>query len=404
MKLKNLFILLLIFKFRRFFILLAAAGAGALIHYIRYPDGIPINRDPYAPEQQAEESQQPQSGGGDVYSSVAGKGSLYETLQNAREGAKTGKEYTGRDYGSSIVATKKPSQQQYNNNYGGTNFSGGIGKVGSANSGPYAGSYGNPYAKEQGSSDDLALLQAAAKGDKANVDRRLSAGAKIDSRDSERRTPLMYASANGFEEIIDRLIAAGANPNFKDRAGNNAYDYAAGRGLVETVQYLLDRTRAKDDRHYIEYAQTIRAVYAGDPSILPAGNGKLASVNRINPDGQAPLHIAAGNGSIDLIKVLVKRGAEVNLANKDEQTPLHWAAWNNQPNTAEALLQEGACVFQGEAAGNNALMLAAQSGSKSVAEVLLKYGAEKDIANKDGKTAAMQAEDRGFKDLSNILK
>jgi ankyrin repeat protein len=404
MKLKNLFIILLLFKFRKFFILLAAAGAGAIIHYIRYPDGIPLNRDPYGQEQQAQEAQQPQGSERDVYSSVAGKGSLYETLQNAREGSKSGKEYTGRDYGESVMSNRKAVQPQYNGYAGGTSSGGGIGKVGSPNSTSSAGNYGNPYAKDQTTSDDIQLLQAAAKGDKLNVDRRLSAGAKIDSRDSERRTPLMYASANGFEEIIDRLVAAGANPNFKDRAGNNAYDYAAGRGLVETVQYLLERTRAKDDRHYIEYAQTIRAVYAGDPALLPAGSGKLASVNRINTDGQAPLHIAAGNGSIELIKALIKRGAEVNLANKDEQTPLHWAAWNNQPDSAEALLQEGACVFQGEAAGNNALMLAAQSGSKSVAEVLLKYGAEKDIPNKEGKTAAMQAEDRGFKDISAILK
>jgi ankyrin repeat protein len=403
MKLKNLFIILLILKFRKFFILLVAAGSGALIHYIRYPEGIPTNQDPYASEQEIQEVQQSQSNEGDVYSSVAGKGSLYETLQNAREGAKTGKEYTGRDFGP-VTTKKTPTQSQYQD-YNNSSQSGGIGKVGSAGSRSPSGNYGsNPYAKEQSSSDDVALLQAAAKGDKVNVDRRLSAGAKIDSRDNERRTPLMYASANGFEEIIDRLVAAGANPNFKDRAGNNAYDYAAGRGLVETVQYLLDRNRAKDDRHYIEFAQTIRAVYAGDTSLLPAGSGKLTSVNRLNPDGQAPLHIAAGNGSIELINALIKRGAEVNLANKDEQTPLHWAAWNNQPESAEALLVEGACVFQGEAAGNNALMLAAQSGSKSVAEVLLKYGAEKGIANKQGKTAAMQAEDRGFRDLSTILK
>ncbi len=394
-----------IMKFQKLFILLAAAGSGALVYKVRHPDSGADTAAQY--ENQAVAPEERSS-----YSMITGKGSLYQTIKGAKdqrdqqqaEQQAEQQQRKASPYGGTLI------RQEDSGNYSGAS-GGGIGPVGGVLKGkvtPSSSGYNSPYANgnagNMAPTEDLALLQAAAKGDKLGVQRRLAAGAKVDSRDSERRTPLIYAAANGFEDIIDRLTAAGANPNFKDRNGNNAFDYAAGRGLVETVDYLLKRTHTKDDRHYIEYAQTIRATYAGDVSLLPPGTGKLASINRITPDGQAPLHIAAGNGSVDVIDALVKRGAEVNLTNSNEQTPLHWAAWNNQPGSASALLVHGACVFQGEAAGNTPLMLAAQSNSQEVAKVLLDNGAERDVVNKQGKTAAMQAEDRGFRGLSDILK
>ncbi len=402
-------------KYSKIFILLAAAGSGALIFKVRHPDDELSTATAQYQYQEGQASSAASNNSAPVvpddrnaYSTLTGDGSIYQTLQNARKEAKAG----NTDY-----TKTKPSHSSsgaFGNHEGATDtFTGGLGKVGSGG-GKAASGYGTNN-NNNGSfysnndtyvpADDVEILQAAAKGDKLTVQRRIAAGVKIDSRDGERRTPLMYAAANGFEEIIDRLTAAGANPNFKDRYGNNAFDYACGRGLVETVQYMLERTHSKDDRNYVEFAQTIRAVYAGDVSLLPPGTGKLASVNRTTPDGQAPLHIAAGNGSVAVITALIKRGAEVNLTNRNQQTPLHWAAWNNQAGSAEALLDNGACVYQSEASGNTPLMLAAQSNSKDVAKVLLNKGAEKEMVNKrDGKTAAMQAEDRGFRELSTILK
>lgn len=391
-------------KFQKLFILLAAAGSGALVYKVRHPDDGLGDGSQYAQNRPQQQQQQQQADDPNPYTALTGEGSLFSTLRQAKQ---------ARDQNIEQPAQRESYGQVFGNRNAdsgssGSDFSGGIGKVTSTGKSKFGGNtygnYGNSNNANFAPSEDLALLQAAAKGDKLGVARRIAAGVKIDSRDTERRTPLMYAAANGFEDIIDRLVAAGANPNFKDRNGNNAFDYAAGRGLVETVQYLLERTHSKDDRHYIEYAQTIRATYAADVSLLPPGSSKLATVNRITPDGQAPLHIAAGNGSVDMIDALIKRGAEINLTNSNQQTPLHWAAWNNQPGSAETLLQHGACVFQGEAAGNTPLMLAAQSNSKEVAKVLLDNGAEKDVVNKQGKTAAMQAEDRGFRELSDTLK
>jgi len=252
--------------------------------------------------------------------------------------------------------------------------------------------------------DDFPLLEAAANGDKKTVQSRLAAGAPADSRDNLRRTPLMYASWNGEEDIISRLIAAGANPETKDRDGNNAFDYAAGNGSGGNVEFLLKRTRTRDDRHYIDYAKLIDAAFAGDPAKLPDGKDKLAAINRINPEGVAPLYIAAGNGSVALMEAMIARGAQVNLANNLRQTALHWAAWNNQPKTLELLLAKGAPIEQSDLDGNTALMLAAKNNSRAAVELLLAKNADRYAANRQGKTASLIAEDEGHGALAELLK
>jgi hypothetical protein len=76
-----------------------------------------------------------------------------------------------------------------------------------------------------------------------------------------------------------------------------------------------------------------------------------------------PLHMAAQEGEMDIIKALVERGADVNVRTRDtEDTPLH---------------------------------LAIAQGRRGVAEYLVSKGARIDIAGKDGKTAAQLAKETG---------
>jgi len=252
--------------------------------------------------------------------------------------------------------------------------------------------------------DDLSLILAASRGDASTVEKRLGMKSKVDSRDSLRRTPLMYAAWNGYADLCSRLLAAGANPEFRDREGNNVFDYAAGRGQLEELRYLFTRTNTQDTNNYEEYSRLIHAVFAADASLVPSGTGPLASVNRINPEGQAPLHIAAGNGSVELIKILIQRGADVNLANSSRQTPLHWAAWNNQAEAVNLLVYYGAKIDQTDLDGNTPLIFAAQNGSTGASQLMLKKGADRYASNKAGKTASITAEDHGFRDLAQLLK
>ncbi len=345
-------------KLRKLLILVGAALAGTAVYKaVLAPPGQP--GDPSA---------------SDVYSSLTGPGSLMQAFQTAKEGEE------------SRLAVPKSG--------------GGIGTV------------GNPHATASGSSsavvrqvpnDDLPLIAAAAKGDKDGVTARLEQRVKVDSRDGSNRTALMYASWAGHNDICARLVAAGASIRAEDTEGFNALDYAAGRGLVDTVSLLLKHAHARDEGNHMEYARVMRAVYENDTDLLPPGS-RLGSVNRFNPDGQAPLYIAAGNGSPRMIEALLKRGARVTLANRDRRTPLHWAAWNNQAQSIALLVDKGSDLSLPDSTGNTALMLAAQNNSADAAKALLSKGADKYRANKQGKTASMIAEDSGFPELAKLLK
>src|SRR5262249_14171700 len=157
-----------------------------------------------------------------------------------------------------------------------------------------------------------------------------------------------------------------------DHSGNNAMDYAASRGLSDTVTFLLARTNGSDTRHYMEYAALIRAVYANDPNVIPvAGKGGLESINRLTPDGGSPLHIAASNGAVEMMKALIAHGADVNLENSSHQTPLQWAAWNNRADGIALLVDKGAEVNRGDLVGNTPLMLAAENRAADAIKMLL---------------------------------
>jgi len=349
-------------KFSRLLIIVAAAAAGFACYkariFVAGPDGDPDSSHGF-------------------YSNVTGSGSLAETYSTANAERKS--TLSDEDYPKATSA--HPLQN-------------------------------NAMSKHVGASppvdeiirNDFPLLDAAAKGDTKKIGDRLAAGAKVDSRDDARRTPLMYAAWNNHSDICERLLAAGANPELEDRAGNNTFDYAAGRGLVGMVDFLLKRTHSSDDRHYAEYAGLIQAAYAGDVAKLPPGTGKLTSVNRINPEGQSPLFIAAANNSTALIEALIDRGADVNITNASRQTPLQWAAWDNRPDVAQLLIKHGADMSKADLAGNTPLILAVQNGSTHAARLLISHGANKYAANKQGKTAGIIAEDKNSKELADLLK
>ncbi len=250
----------------------------------------------------------------------------------------------------------------------------------------------------------VALLKASAKGDLKEVETLLGGKVKIDMRDNEKRTPLIYASWNGYNDICAKLLSAGANIRLLDKNGFSAYDYAAGRGLAETVALLLKRTQGSDDKHYQQYAKLMQAALTSDISRLPQEKGLLASINRISPEGQSPLHLAASSGYIALAEALVTHGANVNLENLQRQTPLHWAAWSNQAAIIAWFGSKGADSSLRDVAGNTALMLAAENNSTDAAKALLQLGAKKTATNKQGKTAEIIAEDKGHKELAELLR
>lgn len=68
-----------------------------------------------------------------------------------------------------------------------------------------------------------------------------------------------------------------------------------------------------------------------------------------NPDvptvrGETPLHLAARANQTDIVRVLLRNGAQVNAKARENQTPLHIASRLGNSDIVTLLLQHGAAV------------------------------------------------------------
>ncbi len=146
-----------------------------------------------------------------------------------------------------------------------------------------------------------------------------------------------------------------------------------------------------------------------------AGNGHLevarlllehgADVNARSEDGGTPLHFAAFNGHPEVARLLLEHGAEVNAKDEDGATPLHYAAFNGHTDVARLLLEHGAEVnARDEKYGATPLHFAAFNGHTDVAKLLLEHGADVNAKDKDGRTPADVAREGGYGELARLIE
>lgn len=160
-------------------------------------------------------------------------------------------------------------------------------------------------------------------------------------------------------EVVRMLVAAGADPTTPGRDGYSPVRLALRRGDVELAEWLLAHGARADttdgDRllaaclraDHAEMARLVAAVpgVAGTVSeadrtvalIRAAQRGALAATElmldigfdagpRGGDDGATPLHAAAGAGSVDVVRLLVARGADVHARDTTwDSPPLDWA-------------------------------------------------------------------------------
>ncbi|HOT51462.1 MAG TPA: ankyrin repeat domain-containing protein, partial [Candidatus Hydrogenedentes bacterium] len=65
--------------------------------------------------------------------------------------------------------------------------------------------------------------------------------------------------------------------------------------------------------------------------------GEGADINAADINGFTPLHIAAEQGHVRMVKLLMSRGANVNLRNSEGRTPLKIAQDSNNDEVAALL-------------------------------------------------------------------
>jgi ankyrin repeat protein len=205
------------------------------------------------------------------------------------------------------------------------------------------------------------LLGEIRKGDLAAVRSSLAHGANVNARDAKGATALMYAALYGDVQFVNLLLEKGADANLSNDLGINALMWAAGD--LAKVRALIAHGANINARS--NYGYTALSVAAASPGNLPTVQlllHKGADPKAVDKDGVGPLWLACARGDSEIVRELLRLGADPNEKHlKLTETALMWASKMNRPRSVEALLKAGADVNQ-----RSAIRVPAQSGQQEV--------------------------------------
>ncbi|KAI9989896.1 hypothetical protein PInf_020187 [Phytophthora infestans] len=270
-------------------------------------------------------------------------------------------------------------------------------------------------------------------------------GYLVDCHTTRGRTPLMYAVKGNFVELARYFVKeAGANVNEQNEMGVTAVYIACQDGQEDMVKFLVQEAQADVNLcNRTNHAPLHEAVAGGFTAVVDFLLRNGADKYVVDKMGVTVWHEAAGNGSVDMLELLVRHDVSLH-PNGQEQVdkvmarhPFHYAAVEGKADFVQALLKkELVDVNFVDSDGCTALYYAAANGHVAVMQVLLsfsgdpnvvsirrsplhcavewhrvecvklllQYGAVLDVTDKDGLTPAKMAEEKGFFDLVALLK
>jgi len=245
-----------------------------------------------------------------------------------------------------------------------------------------------------------ALIAAVAAGNEGIARQLIARGTAVDAADKDGVTALMAASIKGQAEMVDALLKAGADVHRKDRNGETALDKAVAADRVPIVRRLADAAG-----HTGREQALFSAAGNGNLEIVKLLLTKEVNVNAAGPGGETLLMRAAAADD-DLVKYLVEKHADVNRRDNDGNTALIKAVGSfagTAAATVRYLLENGADPNAANKDGETALILAAKRGRTVMAETLLEKGAAVFPKDKTGKTAIVYAMEGGYSDIAARL-
>ena len=220
----------------------------------------------------------------------------------------------------------------------------------------------------------------------------------VNARNSDGDTPLhlLFRFPNASPELVKLLLDHGANVNEQNQESQGPLFAASLVGNVTATRMLLDyNADINDDENVFGRTALHAAVEASNLELVKLLIGKGADVYRQDKKGRDCFAIAADENQVDIIDFLLEtwksQGATtLHLLTKDldGDTPLHRSALKGSEKAVDSLLRAGdAATMCSLCNHNNAtpLHMAASRGHRQVVEIILNHGANPRVMDNLGK-------------------
>ncbi|RHY93811.1 hypothetical protein DYB35_002817 [Aphanomyces astaci] len=201
-----------------------------------------------------------------------------------------------------------------------------------------------------------------------------------------------YAKGQQLSEIAHFLMDGCPVDLLEPQTGDTILFLACRAGHVALLELCL-KWGAKNDPHptFGDTALQI-AVKASQPecvrqllSIAAKSDMDTEIVNHVDHANQAPLHVAASQGDVVCLQLLLHHGADICVVQANGHTPLHCAVLGGHESCVAYILDVGgdAIINTGDCHGNTPLHCAVTLGHERLVKLLLESAADVTLLNNE---------------------
>ena len=254
------------------------------------------------------------------------------------------------------------------------------------------------------------IVEAAREQNLELVKKLIKQGVDVNEPDEDSRlgyNALIAACHYGHLEIVKCLIEEGkADIGYKDNVGCTALHRAAKFNRLDVVKYLIGKKASIDEKEDLGRTPLWSAAFNGRDEILEFLLERGAKVEVFGGESEStPLKAACQQGHLNCVEILAKKGkARIDAPDTHGRTPFYMAVLGNHLDVVKFLVRNGADVEAEGREGRTALWEASINGHLQIVKYLLSQRANVEVRGGHLKaTPLIVASQEGFVDVVTLL-